>query len=61
MNRFPNQRKPYATPELQILGDVSSLTREIQKCTGSADAVLPRELPPEPDFNCLIDSSTGPN
>jgi hypothetical protein len=61
MNERRVHQKPYATPRLQVLGDVRELTRRLEKCTGSADAVLPRHIPTQPDFDCLIDSSTGPN
>jgi hypothetical protein len=54
-------QKPYETPKLQALGDIRELTREIVKCSGSADAVLPRNPPPGDDFDCVVDSSTGPN
>lgn len=55
------RQKPYATPKLHFLGDMKELTRETQKCSGSADAVLPRNPPVRDDFNCVIDSSTGPS
>lgn len=61
MDSQSRQRTEYSTPELRFYGTVEELTRVVsEKCTGSADAVLPREIPPEPDFDCLIDSSTGP-
>jgi hypothetical protein len=60
MDSESRQRTKYSTPELRLLGTVEELTCQIgEKCTGSADAVLPRELP-RPDFDCVIDSSTGP-
>jgi hypothetical protein len=38
-------KKPYETPQLQTLGTVHELTQQIEKCTGSADLTLPREVP----------------
>lgn len=46
------RRKEYAAPELSVLGTVEELTRQIDKCTGSADATLPREVPNAEDFTC---------
>lgn len=54
-------RKSYETPELSQLGTVRELTELIsEKCTGSADAVLPRVIPDQGDFSCGPDASSGP-
>lgn len=45
--------KPYETPRLSILGTVRELTEIVaEKCTGSADATLPRTPPSAGDFTC---------
>jgi hypothetical protein len=46
---------PYETPELRILGSVVELTAATsvpEKCTGSADATLPRQPAAGGDFLC---------
>lgn len=54
-------RKPYETPELSVLGTVRELTElTSEKCTGSADAVLPRVIPDRGDFGCDSDAFGGP-
>jgi hypothetical protein len=46
---------PYETPELRVLGSVvelTALTSVPEKCTGSADATLPRQPATGEDFTC---------
>jgi hypothetical protein len=48
-------KSPYATPELRLLGTVAELTAFTsvpEKCTGSADATLPRQPATGEDFTC---------
>jgi hypothetical protein len=53
-------KKPYETPRLETLGRVRELTAlTAEKCTGSADAVLPRVVPDQQDFACNIDVFGG--
>ncbi|HET9333680.1 MAG TPA: lasso RiPP family leader peptide-containing protein [Gemmatimonadota bacterium] len=55
-------RKPYETPELSLLGTVRELTEATaEKCTGSADAILPRVIPDREDFFCGPDATSGPS
>ena len=55
-------RKPYETPEVSLLGTVLELTEATaEKCTGSADAILPRVIPDREDFDCGPDALSGPS
>ena len=55
-------RKRYETPRLSVLGTVRELTElTAEKCTGSADAVLPRNPPGLGDFVCGPDAIGGPS
>jgi len=54
------QKRTYEAPHLIILGTVRELTElTSDKCTGSADAVLPRNPPPVGDFSCGDDAAGG--
>lgn len=56
------ERKRYKKPRLSVLGTVRELTElTAEKCTGSADATLPRNQPDVGDFACGPDAISGPS
>jgi hypothetical protein len=62
MDEKSADRKPYETPRLSLLGTVRDLTEATaEKCTGSADAILPRVVPDQGDFFCGPDAIGGPS
>lgn len=49
------KRNEYTRPQLLCLGTVKELTEQVpEKCTGSADLTLPRDVPTQGDFSCGV-------